>query len=33
MWEPNCTGIILEPKQVKEDPSAVTNLTPEPEAE
>ena len=33
MLEPKPKGIILEPEQVREDPSTVTNLTPEPEAE
>ena len=33
MWEPNRRGMIWEPEQVREDPSAVTNLTPELEVE
>ena len=33
MWEPNHRDMIREPEQVREDPSAVTNLTLELEAE
>ena len=27
LWEPKCRGMILEPENMREEPSAVTNLT------
>ena len=33
MWEPKLRGIILELEQVREELSAVTKQTPDPEAE